>query len=239
MALAARLRDATRALHTAAEHSPLMRRLLAGRLPRADYIAILRDLHALYAALEWGLVRHSAHEQLAPLPLARLVRLPALARDLCKLHGPDWARELQPGTDARAYAEHLHLLADTAPHRLAAHAYVRYLGDLAGGQTLARVVARQYGLAAGEGVSFYDFGPPAAARELAAAFRAGLDRIATHETIARDIEEEAVDGFRRHVAMFASASPVHDGGREHTMGRVVDNDTARGRGTEQADASPG
>lgn len=209
LTLAARLRDATRGLHAAAERSPRMRRLLGGRLPRADYVAMLRDLHALYAALETGLARHATHAQLAPLPLARLARLHAISRDLRDLNGDgDVAHALGPGAAARGYAVHLHALADTAPHRLVAHAYVRYLGDLSGGQVLARIVTKQYGLADGQGVAFYDFGPPAAVRELAASFRAGLDRVASDESIAHDIETEAVDAFRRHIAMFDADDPV-------------------------------
>lgn len=207
VALAARLREATRVLHAAAERSPRMRRLLGGVLPRADYIAMLCDLHALYGALEAGLARHAAHAQLAALPLARLERRHAIARDLRAFHGDDhWAHAYQPGRAARAYAEHLLGLADTAPHRLVAHAYARYLGDLSGGQVLARAVTKQYGLADGEGVAFYDFGPPAAVRELAASFRAGLDRVAVDEAIARDIEAEAVDAFRRHIVMFGEGA---------------------------------
>ena len=45
------------------------------------------------------------------------------------------------------------------PAPLLAHAYVRYLGDLSGGQTIRHILAKAYGLdeAAGTGVSFYAF----------------------------------------------------------------------------------
>lgn len=38
-----------------------------------------------------------------------------------------------------------------------AHAYVRYLGDLSGGQFIRRRIAKAYGLEDSAGVSFYDF----------------------------------------------------------------------------------
>ena len=47
-----RLRDATRTLHAEVERAGLMRLLLRGPLRRADYIGLLRNLHAIYDALE-------------------------------------------------------------------------------------------------------------------------------------------------------------------------------------------
>lgn len=59
-----------------------------------------------------------------------------------------------------AYTEHLQILSDSAdPSLLLAHAYVRYLGDLSGGQTIRRQVAKAYAIDAedGSGVKFYEF----------------------------------------------------------------------------------
>ena len=51
------------------------------------------------------------------------------------------------------------LSASPEPAPLLAHAYVRYLGDLSGGQVIRRRVARAYGLEEdnGAGVAFYEF----------------------------------------------------------------------------------
>ncbi|TYJ59112.1 hypothetical protein B9479_000101 [Cryptococcus floricola] len=58
-----------------------------------------------------------------------------------------------------AYVDHLRTLSEspvTAPGLLA-HAYVRYLGDLSGGQFIGARVKRSYGLKGDEGTSFYQF----------------------------------------------------------------------------------
>ena len=58
------------------------------------------------------------------------------------------------------YTSRLRALASARdPAPLLAHAYVRYLGDLSGGQVIRRRVARAYGLEddGGAGVSFYEF----------------------------------------------------------------------------------
>ncbi|KPF49626.1 hypothetical protein IP87_15435 [beta proteobacterium AAP121] len=164
-ALPERLREATRELHTATERSGAMAALLAGRLPRAGYCALLRNLHALYAALETALVAHAAEPALLTLGADALQRAPALAEDLATLHGPGWAEALPLAPALQAYVVRLQALqamsAVEAAPSLVAHAYVRYLGDLHGGQVLQRLVARLYALPAGDsapGTRFYDFG---------------------------------------------------------------------------------
>jgi heme oxygenase (biliverdin-producing, ferredoxin) len=58
------------------------------------------------------------------------------------------------------YVNRIHELSDSEdPSSLLAHAYVRYLGDLSGGQTIRHTIAKAYGLdeASGQGLSFYAF----------------------------------------------------------------------------------
>lgn len=64
----------------------------------------------------------------------------------------------------KAYTERIELLSDTEPARLLSHAYVRYLGDLSGGQVVKRRVAKSYGIdlegddqSGHAGVRFYEF----------------------------------------------------------------------------------
>lgn len=200
--LAERLRTATRDLHRSVERAGPMPALLRGRLPRAGYLALLRNLHPLYEALESGLVRHAAHPQLSPLQLPPLARAGALAADLDALHGPGWARVLPLCAAAQDYVEHLRLLADRQPALLAAHAYVRYLGDLHGGQVLARLVGQGLQLPAGQGVSFYDFGGAERVAARVHAFRLGLDAIAPDEAAAQALVDEACGAFERHRELF-------------------------------------
>jgi heme oxygenase len=77
---------------------------------------------------------------------------------------------------------------------------VRYLGDLAGGQMMLRIVARDYPEATIGGRRFYDFGPAAGHGALAAALRASLD--ALPPALADAIVAEAQSAFERHVALF-------------------------------------
>ena len=49
------------------------------------------------------------------------------------------------------------IISSEDPSTLLSHAYVRYLGDLSGGQVIRSRVSKAYGLEDGAGVSFFDF----------------------------------------------------------------------------------
>ena len=154
-----------------------MAALLRGRMDRDAYVALLRNLHAIYAALEPALQRHATHPAIAPFDLAPLLRSQSLLDDMAALDdaprrfAPD---RLEPACSG--YVERLHALDATQPGLLLAHAYVRYLGDLSGGQLLRPIVASSLRLPPGVGTAFYDFGNAQATDALTLAFRDGLDR---------------------------------------------------------------
>jgi heme oxygenase len=200
--LAERLKTETRALHTVAERSTLMGALLGGRIERPAYCALLRNLHALYATLEPALTRHAAHALIAPVYFPALFRAAALASDLTVLHGLDWANGIALQPAALAYAARLREIDATQPGLLLAHAYVRYLGDLSGGQMLRRIVAHSGALAGERSVAFYDFGDPAATGELVAAFRTGLASVSSETTQPDALVDEAKLAFGLHQRLF-------------------------------------
>ena len=141
--LAARLRHDTAALHRQAERAGVMGHLLAGHVDCGAYVRLLRALYPVYLELERAL---ADHPEASPIPHLKLARAPAIASDLRELHGPDWERELRAVPAGVAYAARILAVEAQCPPLLAAHAYVRYLGDLSGGQTLGRMVARGLGL---------------------------------------------------------------------------------------------
>lgn len=201
-ALTARLRAATRTLHTEAERAGVMRKLLRGTLERRSYIALLRNLHAIYATLESALTRHATLPALAAFPFASLRRAGALAADLAVVGDVEWAgtHPLRPA--AVDYVERLTEIDRAAPALLLAHAYTRYLGDLNGGQRLRDIAARAYGLQDGRGTAFYDFGSTAEVDARIEAFRDALDRAPIDAGTSDAIVAEAQRAFALHVRLF-------------------------------------
>jgi heme oxygenase len=198
--LAQELKLATGPLHRQVERSGLMRRILAGDFAQADYVALLHDLAALYGALEEALARHASHPWLAMVIDRALFRTEALRRDLQAL-APAASVALTPAT--AAYVTRLRWIEQHDPGRLLAHAYVRYLGDLSGGQVVQRIVARTLKLTPPTGLHFYDFGdaPTVAAR--AQAFRRGLAALRLDADVVQALTAEAQWSFAQHAQMFS------------------------------------
>jgi heme oxygenase (biliverdin-producing, ferredoxin) len=202
LSLADRLRTETRALHTAAERSTFMGALLRGRMPVSHYVLLLRNLHAIYEVLEPALSRHARHPAIAPVYLPALRRSGALAHDLGLLHGAGWADALPLQSATRRYRERLRELDIDHPERLLSHAYVRYLGDLSGGQILRGIVATMLPAEKVAATAFYEFGDAAQTRALQQAFRAGLAAIAVDEGQRDALVREAQLAFELHHRLF-------------------------------------
>ena len=200
--LADRLGSETRALHTAAERSTFMQALLRGRLTRSAYRALLCNLYALYASLEPALERHAADPMIAPVYEPALWRTASLAHDLHALNALSLADQPQPSPVALRYVLRLRHLEATEPGLLLAHAYVRYLGDLSGGQVLRRIVTDSAAIGAPGAVAFYDFGDMTRVRALAHAFRHGLASLKLPGPKADALVAEAALGFRLHRLLF-------------------------------------
>jgi heme oxygenase (biliverdin-producing, ferredoxin) len=196
------LRHETSALHTQVERSPFMHSLLRGRMRRHGYCLMLRNLQAIYAALEPALERHAAVALLAPLHFPALRREATLRRDLETLHGADWQEALAVQPAATRYVARLSQLDEAQPELLVAHSYVRYLGDLSGGQLLRRIVRDSLALLPGAGTAFYEFGDAAATARLKKAYREGLDALAPEPATARAIVAEAMAAFELHGQLF-------------------------------------
>lgn len=200
MTLSARLREATAAAHQAAERTAFVRRLFTGTLPREGYAALLRALHPVYDALERGMRANLRFPAVAALHDPALERAGPLAEDLAWFAGPDWAAR-PVVAPARAYAVRLEGLARTRPELLCAHAYVRYLGDLSGGQMLARAVAKHYG-ATDAGARFYAFPETPDLGRRKDEYRAALDALPLPPADQDALVDEAIAGFDAARAIF-------------------------------------
>jgi len=199
--LAGTLKRETANLHAQAERAGVIRALILGEITRKQYCLLLRNLFVIYDALETGLSRLHDHRCLTPFEFPALYRLASLSGDLIYLHGPDWHEQLALCPAAAAYGRRLDLAQQSGAERLLAHAYVRYLGDLSGGQMLKRLVGRSLSLDPGKGVSFYDFGTPAEVAVRLQRFKSALGELKLTEQQQRLIIEEAKWAFAAHISM--------------------------------------
>ncbi|CAN5845956.1 hypothetical protein BH11PSE3_BH11PSE3_11650 [soil metagenome] len=99
-----------------------------------------------------------------------------------------------------AYADRVAAAAGGNGERLIAHAYVRYLGDLSGGQALKRLLGRSLALGP-EALSFYEFPGIADQAEFKSDFRASVDAAAASMIDVEAVVDEAVTAFRLNIQL--------------------------------------
>jgi heme oxygenase len=115
------------------------------------------------------------------------------------LAGPLACDELPLMPATARYVARLEQVSTSRPALLAAHAYVRYFGDLSGGAILAAMLARTLGLGP-DMLSFYNFETPCGSAALKERLGADLDRLVRpHEVEA--LVAEAVIAFEHNIAL--------------------------------------
>lgn len=199
------LREATDGAHQAAERSTFVEDLVGERLPRAEYARFVAQLHAVYTVLEDESRAAAADPVVAPFLAPELVRVPSLTADLEYLVGPDWSTQIETLPATHAYCARIRASSEWNGG-LVAHHYVRYLGDLSGGQFLGRVVARVYELPDGLGTSTYRFDAIASPKAFKESYRAQLDAAPWSTEERARIVDEANAAFACNSAIFTALS---------------------------------
>ena len=210
------LRQATAAAHSSAERSSFVSDLVEGRACAAAFTALATQHLLIYRALEDVLREHYAgHPLLGPVDDRRLDRVPSLQHDLTTLVGPDHEVRLADGRLPICYATSTYattLRERHTPEMILAHHYVRYLGDLSGGQIVARLVQRHYGVP-DAGLTFYTFSGIDKPKVYKDGYRERLDALSLSGAQREAVLAEAVESFRLNEAVFvdlaAARSPLH------------------------------
>jgi heme oxygenase len=209
--LSSLLRDRTADVHDSAERSSFVTQLLDGALPLDAYVELLVQYRAIYGALEAAANHHRGHEVVGLFADPALHRCAAIDDDLRVLGGDGWQERhvTTPATDA--YVARIADVCTAWPGGFVAHHYVRYLGDLSGGQLIRRILARHYDITDGAGLSFYVFDQLDNGVEFKKAYRARLDDAPWDDAEKSRIVDEARRAFEHNIALFASldrSSPV-------------------------------
>lgn len=154
--LSTALHDSTMEAHDRAENATFITRLMSGEGTADGLVALLRQSLPVYEALEEQCRAIGPDPRIAAILDPRLERAGALRADL-RTHARA-GRTCDVIVPAVAdYVDELHSCAGNAA-ALVGHHYVRYLGDLSGGQIIKTMVRRHYGLE--DGLSFYQFEIP-------------------------------------------------------------------------------
>ncbi|KAA0978945.1 biliverdin-producing heme oxygenase [Paeniglutamicibacter gangotriensis] len=198
---ATRLREVTQKDHSEAETSEFITTLMAGTRTSQDYVLLLSQYTYIYAALESEVRALSAVPELSPIFDLRLERASHLHHDLDLLLPAHGFTDVPAPVEATVdYVRHIRDAAQK-PARLVAHHYLRYLGDLSGGQIIGSLVGRHYGVAQ-EALTMWRFEGIDKRKTYKDEYRARLNDYAVTPELAEALLEEAAKGFTLNKALF-------------------------------------
>jgi heme oxygenase len=200
ISLSEAFRERTASVHLTAERSGIINDILKQKAGQDGYALLLRNILPAYEKLEAGLRDRAQNNVLSAFAQPALYRAPAIRNDLVQLVGKDFESAL-PLLDAGAkYVERIASAAEGDGMRLISHAYVRYLGDLSGGQVLKKMLGKSMSLPA-QALTLYDFPQIADHGAYKDQLRAAIDKAAEVVSDPEELISEAVAAFEHNIAI--------------------------------------
>ena len=128
------LKELTHAAHKDAETQPFVKILFSGKINPKLYATYLKNQHPMYEILEVCAMPHQLLHGLIDIR-----RAPKILSDFQELWNDETDGDPQILPITEEYIKYILSIKDD-PKKLMAHIYVRHMGDLAGGQMIAKRV---------------------------------------------------------------------------------------------------
>ncbi|CAO3698262.1 unnamed protein product [Rhizopus stolonifer] len=221
--LASAMREGTKVVHRAAETSVFTKRFLKGEINVDEYGRYINSLYFVYNSMEALLEQHKDH------PTVNLIHFPtelnrqeSLKQDLAFFYGQDRVASLiNPETMTPAVKSYVAAMQEACkknPALLIAHSYSRYLGDLSGGQILAKRLKKsilKYDendsmWDSTEGLNFYHFNKLGNQTEFKNFYRERLNAAKVDANTRELVVTEAVLSFELNIALFDEIQGLSD-----------------------------
>ncbi|XP_028390666.1 uncharacterized protein LOC114515576 [Dendronephthya gigantea] len=203
------LTENTKSIHKKTETSPFVRGLIKGKIDPAGYKLYLSNLYFIYSTLEKEGDKHKSHPKLKPVYFpTELRRTPKIVEDLEYFYGSDWKDEIEPLEATKRYMARLRQLSEEDPMLLVAHQYIRFMGDLSGGQVLKKIFVKTYNLFDSNGIQFYEFDNIPKVGEFKQRYRRALDSLPLDKEEADRVVNESIKAYHLHIEMFAEMAEL-------------------------------
>ncbi|MBK4137443.1 biliverdin-producing heme oxygenase [Corynebacterium macginleyi] len=205
--LSVALREETAHAHEHAEGSVFMQRLMSGQLSTEAAADLSGQLWFVYDSLERA-VRSVAHTPIASAVAdPRLERRFAIEADLAALVGGDWREKIRILPATASYVARLEEVCGRAVE-VVAHHYVRYLGDISGGQVIAARLGALYYIEP-DALNFYDFSAIGKIPPYRRGYRERLDSLMLTAEEREVLLSEAQRAFAFNLGIFAELEKRH------------------------------
>jgi len=204
--LADTLKQETWHLHKAAETTGVIKTIIHKSVTLEEYILFISNLLPIYEALECSADWKKSFIGLEQFINPSVHRSEALRSDLRKLHALTGVEGPFPILKAtRDYCSHINDAQLRSPETMLAHTYVRYLGDLNGGQLLQLLLRQSLGLA-DSCLSFYTFDEIENIRVFTKEFRTYLNNVSLSANALVTSIDAAKFAFHFNIALSQSVS---------------------------------
>jgi len=205
------LREGTKKSHTLSENTAYMKCFLKGIVEKEPFRNLLTNLYYVYTTLEEELQRHAEDPIISLIFFPELNRQGKLEEDLTYFFGEDWKAQITPLPAGLTYVNRIKEVSNTNPALLVAHAYVRYMGDLSGGQSLKNIAISALDLPKDQGIKFYEFDSLPTIqdkRNFKETYRNHLNSLPLDQTLTNAIIEEANLAFKLNRDVFHDLEPL-------------------------------
>lgn len=149
------IREKTSLLHSAAENTGYIKKLVDGTASVEGYFEYIFNLEKMYKAIEDALDKNENNDIVKPFVTKELYRSELISKDL-QYFGEDKIASLKALASTEATVSRINELADSNPEFVIAYAYTRFLADLFGGRTFLSLLSTTYKIPS-EGLNYYHF----------------------------------------------------------------------------------
>ena len=149
------IREKTSLLHSAAENTGYIKKLVDGTASVEGYAEYILNLERMYRAIEMALDKNENNEIVKPFVTRELYRSELMRKDLKFLLG-DKVDSIKLLASTEACVAKIEELSEKNPELVVAYAYTRFLADLFGGRTFLSLLSTSYKIS-GEGLNYYNF----------------------------------------------------------------------------------
>ena len=153
MDLITKIRKNSATLHSAAERSGFIKRIVDGNASKDSYAEYLFNLSTIYNSIEQALERNIDNDTVKEFATPELYRYDLIKKDLDFLLG-DKVNEIELLPSTIAFVDKINELEKTNPELVIAYAYTRFIADLFGGRTFVALLSVNYKVPA-EGLNYY------------------------------------------------------------------------------------
>lgn len=153
MDLITKIRRNTGALHSAAEKSGFIKRIVDGNACKDSYAEYLFNLSAMYKVIEDTIENNKDNEVVKNFVTKELYKHDLIQKDLEFLLGDKLnSMKLLPSTVA--FIERIKEINNNNPELIVAYSYTRFIADLFGGRTFIALLSVNYKVPA-QGLNYY------------------------------------------------------------------------------------